>query len=63
MSLADQIRAEGRQEGLREGLQEGEFKKNLELAKKFLNDGVDLSIVAKNTGYSVSYLDKLKKDI
>jgi predicted transposase/invertase (TIGR01784 family) len=53
----------GRAEGRAEGRVEGEKKKVLEIAKKFLVDGVDIGIIAKSTGLSEDELRKIKDEI
>lgn len=58
MTLAEQLRAEGRQEGLQEGILEGK----LEVAERLMQERVEISFIAKITGLPLEKLHKLKKE-
>ena len=47
--------------GREEGREEGKKKKAEEIATNFLNDGIDISIISKNTGLSEKHIKSLKK--
>jgi len=55
MTVAEQLRLEGRQEGLQEGVQKG----RREIARNFLALGVDRTTVERATGLSHTELDAL----
>lgn len=61
MTIAEQLRQEGEQRGILKGRQEGRQETTTELARKFLANGVDRSIVKLSTGLSDQELDKLAR--
>jgi len=64
-SLHDQIssltgaREEGRQEGIEEGREEGKKQEKIEMAKKLLKSGSDISFISMVTGLDASEIDTL----
>ena len=52
-------RQEGRQEGKQEGKVEGEKSKQIEIAKKSLNENIDIETISKITGLSIDEINKL----
>ena len=52
--------AEGVEEGLAEGMKKGMEKRNLEIARKMLANGMDAATVMEITGLSESQLQQLK---
>jgi predicted transposase/invertase (TIGR01784 family) len=67
MSVADQLREEGRQEGLREvreeRLKQGESKVTKEIAKRMLHLNMDREIIITATGLSEETIKELEKDL
>ena len=64
MSLAEQLREEGelrgRLEGELRGRLEGALHKEIEIAKRMLDEGVEVVFIAKITGLSVDKVKSLK---
>lgn len=60
MSLADQLKAEGRLEGKQEGKLEGRLEEKLEVAKRLLKENVELPFIAKITGLPLAQLKELQ---
>jgi predicted transposase/invertase (TIGR01784 family) len=60
MTIAEQLKMEGKQEGRQEGRQEGIEKRNLEIAERLLAKQADLSFIAEVTGLSLSTIKELK---
>ena len=58
ISIADELRYEGRQEGRQEGMQAG----MQQIAKNMLKRGVDLDVVAEDTGLDVAILKALQEE-
>ncbi|MBU5426765.1 Rpn family recombination-promoting nuclease/putative transposase [Tissierella pigra] len=54
---------EGMQKGLLEGRQEGMQKRNIEIAKNLLKEGVEIALVVKATGLSKSEVEELKEQL
>ena len=52
--------AEGMEKGLAEGMEKGMNKRNLEIARKMLANGMDAATVMEITGLSESQLQQLK---
>ena len=50
----------GQEEGLAEGMKKGMEKRNLEIARKMLANGMDAATVMEITGLSESQLQQLK---
>ena len=46
-------------EGINEGKQEGKNEEKLEIAKKMLNDGIDINFISKYSGLSVENIENL----
>ncbi len=67
MTIADQIKQEGRQEGLfqgkQEGRQEGRFEEKLEVAKKLLNKGSDINTISDLTDLPRNKIEELKQQV
>lgn len=65
MTIAEQLKALGRQEGLQqgrqEGLQEGLQEAVRETALKMLSEGADLEFISRVTGLSLEELANLKQ--
>lgn len=65
MTIAEQLEAKGEQRGIQKGIQLGEQKgrqeTTTELARKFLANGVERSIVKLSTGLSDHELDELAR--
>jgi len=57
MSVAQKIEQQGLQRGLQQGRHEGE----LSLAKKLLNQGIDLDLIKNAGGFSEQELIELEK--
>ena len=53
-------RAEGKAEGITEGKAEGKIESKLEIAQNMLNMNMDIDIISKATGLSVSKIKNLK---
>ena len=53
---------DGKEAGKAGGIEAGARAKEIEIAKKFLKDGIPIEVVSKNTGLSVEELKKLKKE-
>ena len=49
------------EEGRKEGRKEGEREAKLETARKLLDKGIDIEIIADVTGLSVEELEELKR--
>ena len=58
-SLRSQYRREGLEEGRTQGLEEGRLEGKLETAKKFKENGVDIDIIQKSTGFTKEEIEKL----
>ena len=56
----DTAKREGKEEGLAEGMKKGMEKRNLEIARKMLANGMDAATVMEITGLSESQLQQLK---
>lgn len=61
MTLAEQMRQEGRFEGKLQGKLEGEREKSVEIAKRLLNENLDILFISKVTGLSLNELKNLQK--
>ena len=48
------------EKGVKEGIIQGEKAKQLEIAKKMLDDGFDVQIIIKYTGLSIEEINNLK---
>ena len=59
-NLIDTAKREGKEEGLAEGMEKGMNKRNLEIARKMLANGMDAATVMEITGLSESQLQQLK---
>jgi predicted transposase/invertase (TIGR01784 family) len=59
MTIADQLKREGKQEGLQQGFIEGK----LEVAKKLLNKGSDVNTITELTDLPRNKIEELKKQI
>ncbi len=57
MSLAEQLKAEGRMEGRAEGVE----KRNIEIAERLLAEKVELSFIQKITGLSLAKIREIQK--
>ena len=51
--------AKGRKEGREEGIAKGRKENAIEMARKFKEDGIDHSIIAKNSGLSIEEVEAL----
>jgi len=51
--------AEGKEKGIKEGIKEGKKKRNIEIAKSLKQAGVDINIISKTTGLSITEIKKL----
>ena len=56
----DTAKREGKEEGLAEGMKKGMEKRNLEIARKMLANGMNAATVMEITGLSESQLQQLK---
>ena len=56
----DTAKREGKEEGLAEGMEKGMNKRNLEIARKMLANGMDAATVMEITELSESQLQQLK---
>jgi predicted transposase/invertase (TIGR01784 family) len=54
-------RAQGKVEGIAEGIAEGENRRNVEIAKNLLSQGVVTNIITAATGLSIQEIEKLKQ--
>jgi predicted transposase/invertase (TIGR01784 family) len=63
MTIVEMYKQEGLQEGLCKGLQEGRFEEKIEVAKKLLNKGSDISTIVELTDLPRSKIEELKKQI
>lgn len=61
LDIIDTAREEGREEGKEEGREEGELKKQQEIAKNMLINGLSDDMIIKLTGISKEELKKLKE--
>ncbi|MDE5849339.1 MAG: hypothetical protein K2H38_04290 [Muribaculaceae bacterium] len=52
-------RAEGRAEGIEEGRAKGEHNAKKEIARKMLQEGLDISLIVALTGLSISEIESL----
>ena len=59
MSIAQQLKQEGREEGHLEGLEEGSRREALRIASSMLQDGLDKETVQRITGLSADELKPL----
>ena len=59
-NLIDTAKREGKEEGLAEGMEKGMNKRNLEIARKMLANGMDAATVMEITELSESQLQQLK---
>ena len=55
--------AEGIEEGLSQGLEQGLSKGRIESARNMLNDGLDISVIAKYVGLEKETIEKLKEEV
>ena len=62
ISIADELRYEGRQEGIQAGMQAGMQLREMQIAKNLLNSGLDLNVVAKSTGLDIAVLKALQEE-
>jgi len=60
MTIAEQLKAEGREEGKREGREEGKRANQAEVAMRLIGEGMALDFVAKVTELPLPELRKLK---
>ncbi|MGL9724407.1 Rpn family recombination-promoting nuclease/putative transposase [Sodalis sp. (in: enterobacteria)] len=61
MTIAEQLREKGREQGIQQGIALGRQETTTELARKFLANGVERSIVKLSTGLSDQELDELAR--
>ena len=54
---------EGKEEGIQEGIEEGKRKSQIEIAKAFIQNKVELGIISKSTGLSIEDLKDLVKEL
>ncbi len=59
MTIAQQLEQRGREKGRQEGIEQGRQETKIKLARKFLAQGVDRTIVKLSTGLSDAELDNL----
>ena len=55
------IYTKGVEEGIEKGIEKGTEKRNLEIARKLLLEGVDASLIARTCGLSMEQIEALKK--
>ena len=65
MTIAEQLRQEGKhigyQEGIHAGMQQGEHEKAIAIAKNMLAERTDINFIKKVTGLTEQDLSKLAK--
>ncbi len=54
---------QGMRQGMQRGMQQGMQKRNIEIARNLLMEGVGISLVVKSTGLSKTEVEKLKEEI
>ncbi|MHA7877439.1 MAG: hypothetical protein ACX93T_00770 [Bacteroidota bacterium] len=54
---------QGKQEGIQQGRQEGIEKRNIEIARNMLSEGLAFNLVRKLSGLSEEVLMKLKEEV
>ena len=59
-NIKEEARAKGREEGRKEGRKEGKEQEQIEIAKKMLNEGIDIEIIAKITGLTKERIEELR---
>lgn len=60
MTLAEQLKQEGRSEGLQEGLQTGEREASRKIAQAMLKKGISVADIIEMTGVSAEELPSLQ---
>ena len=67
MTLAQAFREEGKEEGIMKGMERGmevgARKKELELVRNALNEGIEIELISKLTGLTKGEIDKIIKEI
>ena len=61
-SFAKYFKKEGFQEGIQEGIEKGEKQKAIEIAKKLLQNGISVEVVADTTGLTMEELNKIQEE-
>ena len=58
-TFIEDARREGIKEGIKEGIIEGEKRRNIEIAKKLLENKVDINIIVSSTGLTKEEIQEL----
>lgn len=61
MSVAEELRKEGKMEGIIEGRKEGKKEGKIEVAKNMLQSGMDAEQIINLTGLSKDILEQIKE--
>ena len=59
-SIREEIKDKALKNGLEKGIKKGISQRNTEIAKNLLKENIDISIISKTTGLSISEIEKLK---
>ena len=59
--LIEKGRRLGKKEGKKEGIKEGKIKNTKEIAKKMLNENVEIELISRITGLTMQELKKIKE--
>jgi predicted transposase/invertase (TIGR01784 family) len=60
VSIAEYMKKEGEQIGIQKGREEGEFRKQIEMAKRMLQKRCTLNFISEITGLSVERIKRLQ---
>ncbi len=56
-------RKEGKEEGFKEGRAEGARQKSFDIAKRMLENGIDLETISELTGLTAEEVSRLKEEL
>ena len=59
-AIREEIKDKALKNGLEKGIKKGISQRNTEIAKNLLKENIDISIISKTTGLSISEIEKLK---
>jgi predicted transposase/invertase (TIGR01784 family) len=58
-SLAQRWIEQGIEQGIEEGINKGVIKGKIQTAKELINNGIDIDIIARSTGFTKQEIEKL----
>ena len=63
MTIAEMLRAEGREEGRKEGKEEGRGEGKLEVVKNAIREGIEPALIVKLTGLPKKEVEKVAREM